>query len=184
LVEIKDVRDKLPQEETDSRNVIRKLPKKTAEEVTEEEKAPEETKRKRKPKGSLVAPKEYTEVIGLDGTPALVEVEEVHVVENIGPDGSRVLVEVPDLKTLPKEKQNLVTKVKKIKSKPSKDAGDIPVSIPFEDVLEESPEIVYTEETGPEGKPILVKGTKRLVKKTKPKSDDISELPTEIAPED
>ncbi|CAG7726309.1 unnamed protein product, partial [Allacma fusca] len=25
---------------------------------------------------------------------------------------------------------------------------------------------------------------KRLVKKTKPKSDDISELPTEIAPED
>ncbi|CAG7815195.1 unnamed protein product, partial [Allacma fusca] len=145
------------------------------------EEQPIQKKPKRRPKVTPeAAPVEVTEITGPDGTPSIVEVLETFVIESIGPDGSKTLVEVQqNQEDLTEEQKRTIKKVKKIGKKPLQPIeGDIS-SIPSEDVLEEISEIVFVEETGPDGSPVLVRGVPRAVKKLRRKPIDAAELASE-----
>ncbi|CAG7826986.1 unnamed protein product, partial [Allacma fusca] len=147
LVEITEILDDLSEEDERKRRVVKK--------------------QKKVPKGPEKVLKEYTELTAPDGTTSILEVEEVFVIADTGPDGKPILVEIKDLDEIPSEKQVNVTKVKKIKTKPTEAPEDSVVVLPSS-VVEEIAEIIYTEEFGPDGHPVLVKGKKRIIKKVKP----------------
>ncbi|CAG7830960.1 unnamed protein product, partial [Allacma fusca] len=175
LVQVQNVLEELP-ETKKTLTVVKKVRKKPKEDSLS---APIDDVTAKELQDEI--PKEFTEIIGPDGTPSLVEVQDTFVVEAFGPRGEPHLVVVKSLRDLTADEKTRVKVVKKI-NKP------IPEeklrSLPSEEHLVSVPEIVYNETTGPDGKPILVKGTRRLVKRPKPKTTDDQEVPTEESPTD
>ncbi|CAG7830220.1 unnamed protein product, partial [Allacma fusca] len=78
----------------------------------------------------------------------------------------------------------LVRLIKKIKPTTDESSKDQLTTLAPDEILQEVPEIVFTEQTTPEGKPLLVEGQRRLVKTLKPKDEVASDVPSEQLPED
>ncbi|CAG7829586.1 unnamed protein product, partial [Allacma fusca] len=73
------------------------------------------------------------------------------------------------------EEKLKVRKVKKIPRKPSVSEGALNLISP-DDIVEEVPDIVYSEATGPDGRPVLIQGQPSLVKKTSLTPTEVEEL--------
>ncbi|CAG7733876.1 unnamed protein product, partial [Allacma fusca] len=103
-------------------------------------------KGKKKPRETQI-----TEITGPDGTPTVVEVEDVTVLEVKGPEGTLTLVQVQE-SDLTEEEKRKVKRVKKIRKNPKDvEEAELP-SLISEEVVEEGPEVVFTEAVGPDGK--------------------------------
>ncbi|CAG7723053.1 unnamed protein product, partial [Allacma fusca] len=193
-VQIFDVKDDITEEEKVMTKVVKKIKKKKPKDDTEgslerpedqtveetEEVKPLDIKKKQKRRPKIIPADvltEVTEVIGPDGTTDTVEVEEIMAVEAVGPDGRTILVEVKETdEDLTEEERKKIKKIKKLRKKPRVVSEK---ELESDEVIEEVPEVVYTEEVSPQGKPILVEGKPRMVKKIKRKPKDVSDVPTE-----
>ncbi|CAG7828946.1 unnamed protein product, partial [Allacma fusca] len=95
-----------------------KKPKAPSQVITDVEK-------KSKKRGKPFPKVEFTEIVGPDGKPTMVVVEETLSIEDVSPDGKLVLFELSDQQEedLTQEEKLKVRKVKKIPRKPSVSEG-------------------------------------------------------------